>query len=86
MDLVQLGGDDDRNVATLERERERLLRARQPGRHRDGDRLGRESAREGPSLLDPLGRETLARHRARRDAVAVRAGESVPGEEELAHA
>ena len=85
VDLVELGLDDDRDFASVEHERERILRAGQPGGQRDVDRLVRERDRESSRLVDALGRQTLAGDGRGRDVVAVRAGEPVPDEQELAH-
>ena len=86
MDLVELGGDDDREVAAVERERERLLRAREPRGHRDGDLLGREHVGERTRLLDALGREALARAPCE-DATPSRfePANAMPDEQQLAH-
>ena len=85
MDLVELGRDDDRHVTAVERQRERLLRAREPRGHRDGDLLGREQLGEGSRLLDSLRREPIPGYRRGSDPVAVRRSEAMPREEQLAH-
>ena len=66
-------------------EPERLLRTCQLRRRRERDVDLRELDAERASLLHTLRREPLARHGARRHAVAVRPGQRVPCEEERLH-
>jgi hypothetical protein len=85
VDLVELRRDENGNVATVERPRERLLGARLPRGLGDRDVLARQHASELARLLDAVFRKTLARNLARRDAVAIRGGERVPDEQEVSH-
>lgn len=81
-DLVELGHHDTIGVATVEDERERLLRAHEPRRDTEVDLLAGKRLPQGARLLDPLSGEPLARGN-RADTVGdVRRGVSVADEQQ----
>lgn len=83
VDLVQLGDDDVRDAAPVERQLQGLLGAAQLGGDAEVDRLAGEVFAEPPRLLPPRVGQPLARRGARRDAVPVRDGERMTYEDEL---
>jgi hypothetical protein len=62
---------------------ERLLRPQEPACDTEPDVVRRDERSQPPRLLDALRREALAGRRARRQPVAVRPGERVPGEQNV---
>ena len=85
MDLVQLGDHDPRDVSSLQRHLEGLLRAPKLRRDTETDVFARKELAESTGLVDSRLRETLPWGGVRSEPCIVRPGKRVAREKDGLH-